>query len=62
LREMLIRTPQGAEVPLSQVAELTPGVGPSIIKRVDGYRTVNVTAEVEKTSTNMTVRHNRVCR
>lgn len=55
LREMLITTPTGSQVPLDQVATLTPGAGPSVIKRINGYRTVNVTAEVEKTKTNMTV-------
>ena len=55
LQDMLIRTPSGSEVPLIQVAEITPGVGPSSINRVDGFRTVNVTAEVEKTKTNMTL-------
>ena len=55
LQDMLIRTPTGSQVPLTQVAEITPGVGPSSINRVDGFRTVNVTAEVEKTKTNMTL-------
>ncbi len=55
LREMLISTPTGAQVPLDQVASLTSGAGPSVINRIDGYRTVNVTADVEKENTNMTV-------
>jgi len=55
LDEMLIRTPTGREVPLSHVATLEPGKGPQQIKRIDRYRTVNVTAEVEKSRTNMTV-------
>ena len=54
LQEMLIRTPAGRHVPLSHVAELTPGKGPQQIRRIDRYRTVNITAEVEKSSTNMT--------
>ncbi|MEM7000745.1 MAG: efflux RND transporter permease subunit [Pseudomonadota bacterium] len=54
LNELLITTPAGREVPLSHVASLTPGKGPQQIKRVDRYRTVNVTAEVEKANTNMT--------
>ena len=55
LDEMLIRTPAGREVPLSHVAAFIPGKGPLRIKRIDGHRTVNVTAEVEKAKTNMTV-------
>lgn len=55
LQEMLIRSPNGAQVPLAQVASFTPGVGPSVIRRVDSYRTVNVTAEVEKENTNLTL-------
>jgi multidrug efflux pump subunit AcrB len=55
LKEMLIRSPTGQEVPLSHVATLQPGKGPQQIKRIDRFRTVNVTAEVEKTNTNMTV-------
>lgn len=54
LNEMLIRTPAGIEIPLAQVAEFTPGKGPQVITRIDRYRTVNVTAEVDKTGTNMT--------
>ena len=55
LNEMLIRTPAGREVPLAHVATLSPGKGPQRITRIDRYRTVNITAEVEKTKTNMTV-------
>ncbi len=60
LDEMLIQTPAGRQVPLSHVATLSPGKGPQQIKRIDRYRTVNVTAEVEKTSTNMTVLQNEI--
>ena len=55
LDEMLIATPAGRRIPLSHVASLTPGRSPLQIRRIDGYRTVNVTAEVEKSETNMTV-------
>lgn len=55
LGEMLVRTPTGREVPLAHVATLSPGKGPQRITRIDRYRTVNITAEVEKTKTNMTV-------
>lgn len=54
LNDMLINTPTGGKVPLSHVATLTPGKSPSAIKRIDRYRTVNVTADVDKDATNMT--------
>jgi multidrug efflux pump subunit AcrB len=55
LSDMLIKTPQGGKVPLSHVATLKPGKSPSAIKRIDRYRTVNVTADVDKENTNMTI-------
>ncbi len=47
LEHLWIRTPSGAEVPLSQVATLTPGRGYSIINRYNRKRVVDVTASVE---------------
>lgn len=55
LNDMLINTPAGGKVPLSHVATLKPGKSASAIKRIDRYRTVNVTADVDKNTTNMTV-------
>ena len=55
LREMLINTPDGRQVPLSSVAELIPDRGPTTINRINQYRTVTVTADVNKETTNMTV-------
>ncbi len=55
LNELLIRAPDGREVPLANVATLTPAKGPSQITRIDGYRVLNVTAEVDKSTANMTV-------
>ncbi len=55
LDEYLISTPDGREVPLSHVATLTPDKGPATIKRIDRYRTMNVTADIDKDKTNMTV-------
>ena len=55
LSDMLIETPTGGQVPLSHIATLNPGKSPSEIQRIDRYRTVNVTADVDKTATNMTV-------
>lgn len=48
LDEYLIRAPDGREVPLAHVATLTPGKGPATITRIDRYRTMNVTADVDK--------------
>ena len=47
LENMRIRTPNGGEVPFSQVAEVEPGRGFASIKRVDRNRAVNVTAAVD---------------
>ncbi|WP_286235775.1 efflux RND transporter permease subunit [Thalassotalea sediminis] len=58
LNDMLIQTPSGGQVPLSHVARLIPGKSPSAINRIDRFRTVNVTADVDKQSTNMTVLNN----
>jgi multidrug efflux pump subunit AcrB len=55
LENILISTPQGGDVPLSHVAVLIPDQSPATIMRIDLYRTVNVTADVEKSKTNMTV-------
>ncbi len=47
LERMRIRTPDGGEVPFSQVAVVDPGRGYASIKRVDRTRAVNVTASVD---------------
>ena len=43
----LIRTPGGAELPLSQVARLSSGTSPPEIRRRDGERVVTVTGDVD---------------
>ena len=48
LKDILINTPTGGTVPLSHVAKLVPGQSPSTINRIDRYRTLNVTADIEK--------------
>jgi multidrug efflux pump subunit AcrB len=50
---MLIIAPNGRQVPLANVAEIIPGRGPSQITRIDGYRVLNVTADVDKANVNM---------
>ena len=47
IEEYLIRTPSGAEVPLTQVARLNMGISPPEIRRRDGQRVVTVIAEVD---------------
>ena len=54
LNEMLIAAPNGRLVPLANVATLQPGRGPSQITRIDQYRVLNVTADVDKDEVNMT--------
>jgi len=44
---MRVRTPNGGEVPFSQVAVVEPGRGFASIRRVDRNRAVNVTASVD---------------
>jgi multidrug efflux pump subunit AcrB len=55
LEDILVVTPSGGSVPLSHVAKLIPGKSPSTISRIDRYRTANVSADIEKSNTNMTV-------
>ncbi|NVK23310.1 MAG: efflux RND transporter permease subunit [Gammaproteobacteria bacterium] len=55
LERMMISIPQGGQVPLSHVATLYPGQSPSTINRIDRYRVLNVTADVDKSQANMTV-------
>ncbi len=55
LTNMLIDVGDGATVPLSSIATLTPSQSPSSIRRIDRYRTISVTADVDKNNTNMTV-------
>ncbi len=45
----LLRTPSGAEVPVTSVATLNPGVSPPAVRRRDGQRVVTVTADVDPT-------------
>ena len=47
LENMRIRTPDGGQVPFSQVAVVEPGRGFASIRRVDRNRTVNVTASID---------------
>ena len=55
LNQMLITTPSGQQVPLASVASFQPGKGPSQITRIDRYRVLNVTADIDKDNVNMVV-------
>ena len=48
LQNLKIRTNNGAEIPLSEVADVTIGRGSSTIARVDRQRIINVTADLNK--------------
>jgi multidrug efflux pump subunit AcrB len=54
IRDLYLRAPDGAEVPLTEVVRLTTKVGFSQIRREDGLRQVSVSADVnpEVTTTN----------
>ena len=52
LEGLLIKAPNGAEIPISQAAEITETTAPVRITRVDGARVVNVTANVIASVTN----------
>ena len=51
LDNMRIRTPEGAEVPFRQVAEVEAGRGFAAIRRVDRQRAISVTAAVDASIT-----------
>ena len=55
LKDIMIKTPQGGDVPLDHIAVLSPSNSPSQIYRIDRYRSVNITADIDKENTNMTV-------
>ena len=53
LEDLPIRTPAGQEVPLAEVASFATGRAPAALTRVDRYRTLNITADVDKETINM---------
>jgi len=50
--EMRIRTNDGQEIPIEEVAEITHGRAYSIINRVDRRRTVTVISDIDETTAN----------
>ncbi len=55
LENIIITTNTGAKIPLGNIAKLVPSKGASTITRIDRFRTVNITADIEKENTNMIV-------
>ena len=53
LQTMMIRTPDGSNVPFSEVADADIGRGFSSITRVDRKRTVNIEADIDKENTDI---------
>ncbi len=48
LEEMRIRTPEGVEIPISEVADLNMGEGFPAISRIDRRRVINIQADADK--------------
>jgi len=51
MENMIIRLPNGAEVPLLSVADVQYSIGPSQIERIDRKRIIKVTAYVDESKT-----------
>jgi multidrug efflux pump subunit AcrB len=52
IEELMVRTPRGGEMPLGRAAEVRRGRAYTSIRRVEGRRVMNVTADVEAEVTN----------
>lgn len=50
--QLIIRTPSGGEMPLAQAAWIDRGYSYTSINRIDGRRTITVTADVDQSLTN----------
>lgn len=55
LKDFQVTTPDGRKIPIAQVVDLIPDTSPTTIYRNDLSRTLNITADVDKSSVNMTV-------
>ncbi len=55
LADLRIKTSDGRQIPLSQVAELKPGKSPTAITRINRYRTLTVFADFDKKNANAVV-------
>ena len=52
IEEMRIRTPQGHEIPIEEVAEILPGRAYSMVNRVNRKRTITVISDIDQTIAN----------
>jgi multidrug efflux pump subunit AcrB len=52
IEELMVRTPQGSEIPIREAAEVIRGTSYTEILRSGGRRTLNVTADVDAALTN----------
>lgn len=52
LSDMRIRTRDGAEIPFTEVAEAEEGRGYAVIRRANRFRSINVTADIDRTNPN----------
>ena len=52
IEEMRIRTPDGHEIPIEEVAEIAPGRAYSMVNRVDRKRTITVISDIDETIAN----------
>lgn len=48
LNSLMIKTSEGDNIPLSNIATLRSSKSPNSIRRVNSYRTINITADIEK--------------
>lgn len=55
LGQFLVTNAAGDKIPLSQLAQLLPQTSPSTITRLDRQRSIYVSADIDKTKTNMLV-------
>ncbi|WP_028301945.1 efflux RND transporter permease subunit [Oceanospirillum beijerinckii] len=55
LKDFVIFNNEGQGVPLDHIAWLKPAKSPSAIYRIGGFRTLNVTADLDKSTANTTV-------
>ncbi|WP_251358156.1 efflux RND transporter permease subunit [Kangiella sp. TOML190] len=53
LNDLLVNTPSGGKLPLHQLVELSYGKSPANIERIDRRRTINITADVDKSNSNL---------
>jgi len=60
LNNLMITTQAGDKIPLSNIAYLVPNKGPSSISRTNRFRTINVTADIDKDNTNMFALQNEI--